>query len=865
MKKRYYNSLNIKKTFTGICGNILTIFGLIFLISQSAFAQKTVPSPGVGGTQAGFEIDSDFRSGVIPNWWNATNYTPPGLTLGDDWSKSGAGNAVLKQLNGISVPGVTADLRSIWQVDGNYGNASAIAELSTFSGSSNKNGDAIGSGQSPYSVQFGGSGPQKNDITNTFLHARELPHAADIHSANVHNHTWLFFGAETRSVDGTSYLDFEYNQAGASVVNSQLVGKGPLNGRTVNDFLLIVNYTGGGNKPIVGIRKILQATGTWSDELTVDNLGAFVTTNTGDIPAVAPNKAFAGNGAASGTTVALQLVEGGVDVTALNLGLNLCTPVATITVKTRSSASYTSELKDFDILNFSLTPPATATVAAVNSQCKAASGSTVFQVSGTYSGGTPLWSISAGGILSNESYVGGVATATVSIAGNGPETVTLTTTSSNSSCPNATAFRTLTILPLPVVTADNKDVCQGGSVTLTGSPAGGTWSGDHVTGSTFSAVGLATGPYTVTYSYTDPTNCNNTNTATITVRVLPNPLADNKEVCAGGSVALTGTPAGGTWSGGHVTGSSFSAVGLAPGQYTVTYEASNAFCTNSTTATVTVNPNPVLVITNPPAVCAPNTVSLTLAAVTAGSTLPANTILTYFQADGVTTLLSPGTVGAGTFYIKATAPGGCTDIEQVVVSVKAKPARPVVSITEATLCGTLTAPKLEVLCPEPGTYTLTQTGIQGNKTFVYNGTNGPVVFENLVAGKQFSITLTIDGCVSDPTNCDNKTNLCPLPEDDRVANPKPQGSAINKEIKAYPVPFYDSVTIQFTSDRDEDYVVNLYDVQGRLVKELKSGYSKAGEVTQIEVDGTRLIGNFYVARKISKSGVSIVKLLKSDR
>ncbi len=677
--------------------------GLLFG-GHDMLAQKTPPSPGVGGTQAGFEIDSDFKSGFIPGWWNSLNYTPPGLTVGDDWSKGPTGNAVLKQENNLSVPGVSADGRSRWQVDGNYGNASAVTEMSTFSGNSNKNGDAIGSGQSPYNVQIGGSGPQKNDITNTFLHARE----------DNNSNTWLFFGAETRSVDGASYLDFEYNQKGVELIGGKFVGQGLVNGRTVGDFLLVINYTGGGNKPVVGVRKWL-ASGTWSAELPVGNLGAFVTTNTGNIDPVAPNKAFGGDGAYSNTTAALQFVEGGLNVTALNLGLNLCTPEATVTVKTRSSPSYTSELKDFDILNFSLTPAALAAVATVSPVCKAASGSTVFQVSGTYSNGTPTWSVTAGGVLSNQVYANGVATATVSIAGNGPETVTLTTASSNGACPSATASRTCTILANPNVSADNKEVCPGFTVPLTGSPAGGTWSGTGVTGSTFSSVGLTSGQYTVTYSVTDNSTCNNSATATVTI--------------------------------------------------------------------------------------------------------------------------------------------------------KDKPAMPNVTVTEVSLCPTsLSAPKITINCPVVGLYSLTQTGVQGTRTFNYTGSNGPVEFTNMVIGAGYSVKVTVNGCDSDPATC-SVNGSCTL----RIAAPnKPQQQVINNEgadeksIKAFPVPFSDKVTVEFKSKKAESYVVNLYDMQGKLVKQLAAGNANAGEITRLEVDGKGMIESMYLVRKVSKSGIETVKILKKE-
>jgi hypothetical protein len=80
--------------------------------------------------------------------------------------------------------------------------------------------------------------------------------------------------------------------------------------------------------------------------------------------------------------------------------------------------------------------------------------------------------------------------------------------------------------PLPTLSPDNKSVCQGGSVTLTAIPTGGTWSGNGVSGSTFTSASgsntLNTGNYTVTYSYTDgTTGCSNTANATVTVNARP--------------------------------------------------------------------------------------------------------------------------------------------------------------------------------------------------------------------------------------------------------------------------------------------------------------------------------------------------------
>lgn len=55
-------------------------------------------------------------------------------------------------------------------------------------------------------------------------------------------------------------------------------------------------------------------------------------------------------------------------------------------------------------------------------------------------------------------------------------------------------------------------------VTMTGSPAGGSFSGTGVTGNTFDpAAAGAGGPYTITYSYTDANGCSNSSDMTVTV------------------------------------------------------------------------------------------------------------------------------------------------------------------------------------------------------------------------------------------------------------------------------------------------------------------------------------------------------------
>lgn len=131
----------------------------------------------------------------------------------------------------------------------------------------------------------------------------------------------------------------------------------------------------------------------------------------------------------------------------------------------------------------------------------------------------------------------------------GTTTVTYTVTDSSGNA--GTCSFTVTVFPAPTLTvsASNNSVClDDANVTLTGSPAGGTWSGPGVTGSSFDpSVGV--GSQTLTYSYTDSNGCSNTAPVTVVVnacvgitetagfeglRVFPNPTSGTVNIQLGG-------------------------------------------------------------------------------------------------------------------------------------------------------------------------------------------------------------------------------------------------------------------------------------------------------------------------------------------
>ena len=97
-------------------------------------------------------------------------------------------------------------------------------------------------------------------------------------------------------------------------------------------------------------------------------------------------------------------------------------------------------------------------------------------------------------------------------------------------------------------------VCiDAGLQTITGTPAGGTWSGTGVTNSLggFDPAVAGVGSHTIYYDYTDTNTCDNVDSLVVTVNDLPTVDAGNDTTLCNqpGVVQFDGTPSGGYWTG----------------------------------------------------------------------------------------------------------------------------------------------------------------------------------------------------------------------------------------------------------------------------------------------------------------------------
>ncbi len=175
-----------------------------------------------------------------------------------------------------------------------------------------------------------------------------------------------------------------------------------------------------------------------------------------------------------------------------------------------------------------------------------------------------------------------------------------------------------------------------------------------------------------TYSYITPNaaGCDSIATLHLTINPLPNVTAANVGGCTGSSIALSGSPAGGTFSiSSPYTGPSTT--------YTYSYTNGNGCSNTSTAATITVSQQITnLTITGPTSVCAGGNATLTTGAAYGA----------YLWSTGATTQ-SINVSTTGTYYVTVTNGGCCTAVAQKSVTVTVAPIPAILASNLSNLCG----------------------------------------------------------------------------------------------------------------------------------------------------------------------------------
>jgi uncharacterized protein YjdB len=300
-----------------------------------------------------------------------------------------------------------------------------------------------------------------------------------------------------------------------------------------------------------------------------------------------------------------------------------------------------------------------------------------------YASTTPggVWSTASNGTRSTISAAG-----VLTPASTGVDTVIYTVTNANGCFQSAKMQINIVTIPAAFNNLSGPgSVCAGKTIQLSNGLFGGAWSSANTAVATVSAQGIVTGisagSATIIYTYTNPSyGCTAVTTRVITVNAFTGAgtISGNNFVCMNGSLQLSNTISGGTWStkSGGVK-STINATGLvlpvtAGTIDTVRYIVTNsAGCTDTAYKIINVGANPIVSnIQGADSICA-NTTTLLINSTPNGTWSSGNTSIATVGTNGMVTGLIQGLV---TINYTITNPLGCSTSISKNMYVKAAPA-----------------------------------------------------------------------------------------------------------------------------------------------------------------------------------------------
>ncbi|MCI0748127.1 MAG: hypothetical protein L0Y58_22200 [Verrucomicrobia subdivision 3 bacterium] len=182
----------------------------------------------------------------------------------------------------------------------------------------------------------GGKSSSKTDINNVLLHIAK----------DAEDHIWAAVAADRLSTSGDAYIDFEFLQNPLIKSNANFISYGPHGGRTTNDLLLSLAFTGGGKiANFFAWRWQPNGSGGYAYVDITASLPVgrvFVALNSNST--VVPYGAFGQN-----TYAPNAFAEAAVDLSSLLSTIDRCVSFGfkTIMVKTKASSSDTAGIEDF--------------------------------------------------------------------------------------------------------------------------------------------------------------------------------------------------------------------------------------------------------------------------------------------------------------------------------------------------------------------------------------------------------------------------------------------------------------------------------------------------------------------------------------
>jgi hypothetical protein len=455
---------------------------------------------------------------------------------------------------------------------------------------------------------------------------------------------------------------------------------------------------------------------------------------------------------------------------------------------------------------------------------------------------------------------------------------------------------TLNVSPCNIQVSEthNDEGCtgsMGGSIdlTITGANNGTfvSWTGPNsFVSSAEDLSGLSAGTYTA--SIYDGNGCSSSIEVTITSLPLPVVTMDNfGSVCPKAHITLSGgMPAGGTYSGDGVSNGEFDAWTAGIGTHTITYQYTNSNgCTNSTTASITVedNENPVAAAKN---------ITITLDGTTGSASISpsdvdnGSTDNCSFDLSLDNSSFSCSDVGDNTVTLTATDAAGNTNSTTCVVTVK--------TTLDATATTTASTVYYGYSSMASATLKAIPTGGSGSYTYLWStGATTQSVTVSPTSSTTYDVTVTDGNGCSVETSvsvdvldvrcgkkldkvavCHNGNTICIdasavsthlSSHSDGLGECSSKNASYteldnNVTLQAYPNPFAQTTNLSFSVTKDGQASLEVYDMRGVKIATLYNGNAVTGDVYKVKFDASGLSSNIYLARLITAEGTKIIKI-----
>lgn len=317
---------------------------------------------------------------------------------------------------------------------------------------------------------------------------------------------------------------------------------------------------------------------------------------------------------------------------------------------------------------------------------------------------------------------------------------------------------TVFIYPLPVVNAgaDQSMCLSQGSIQLSGSPLGGTWSGANVNSS-----GLftppATGNFVLTYSYTNSNNCTNTDQVSVSVTT-PSPINGGADfdICLNAPAIQLNSV--GTWSGStQVTGGGLFTPTIV-GTHNLTVTSGAPGCTVTDEIVAIVRPLPVVSAGSDVPICSGQSHTMS------GTSASVNGAITSTQWTGSPIsnagILNPSAnpTSNTTYTLSVTDIEGCTSSDAMTITVNAVPT--VLAGSDESICSNSGPYSLPGFSPSGGTWTGSNVNAAGVFTPISTGSFVLTYTYSSAAGCSSSDQKTITVVPPGTVNAGNDISVC---------------------------------------------------------------------------------------------------------